>query len=237
MGVPIILLTADRRALPGMKPSERVRPHRPEVFLGGSYVEAVRRVGGTPLLLPPGPTEIEDLLSVAHGVVLTGGHFDIHPRHYGQSVTQRLDRVVEDRTELELKLARYCLAKDIPVLGICGGMQLLAVAAGGSLIQDLPGPPEGLAHEQPSDPATAWHPVRCEAPLDGILGTTVQVNSTHHQAVDDPGQFAACGFSNDGVIEGIALPGHRFAVGVQWHPELLGDDRLYEALLRAVSAS
>lgn len=229
--MPIVLLTSDRRHLEGYKDDPKVRPHRPELFLSDSYAAAARGAGATPLLVPPGPADLDALFAMADGFVLTGGYFDIHPHHYGQDVTARLDRVEEDRTGLELALARRCLSEDIPVLGICGGMQLLAVAAGGTLVQHLEGPPHTLEHEQPTDPGTPWHDVRCEGEVAKLLGTTVPANSTHHQAVADPGSFTASGWTEDGCIEAMELRGHRYALGVQWHPELLGDLRLYRALI------
>lgn len=233
----IVLITTDRRAGIGVKPGEKVRPVRDELFLTEAYAEAVRGAGGTPLLLPPGATDLPAILDRVDAVVLTGGHFDIHPRHYGQEVEGRLDRVEEARTALELALALACVERDIPVLGVCGGMQAMAVATGGTLVQHLHGPPATLEHEQPTDPATPWHAVRCTGLLEAILGTTTPANSTHHQAVAHPGAFESCGWTEDGVVEAMALPGHRFAVGVQWHPELLGDLRVYRALLETVRTS
>ena len=229
---PKILVTADRRALEGLKPVPRIRPHRPEIWLAEAYVDVVRAAGGVPLVVPPGHEATDDLLAVADGIVLTGGDFDIHPSWYGEAVEGRLDRIEPGRTQLEIALAKAALVRGIPVLGICGGMQALAVAAGGRLIQDLPasGP---VVHEQPTDPATGWHRVLIDSPARGWLGCEIFANSTHHQAVRDPGSgLVACGWSEDGVIEVIAGTG-AFALGVQWHPELLGDLRAYEALVRA----
>jgi putative glutamine amidotransferase len=166
--------------------------------------------------------------------VITGGAFDIHPSHYGQDIQGRLDRVEPTRTETELGAARAAYAAGLPMLGICGGMQVLAVARGGSLIQDLPAEP---THEQPTDPAEPWHTVAVAAPLLRWLSPVESVNSTHHQAVDAPGQGGVvAGRSADGVVEAVVYPGHPFAVGVQWHPELLGDVRLYRALVSSSSA-
>jgi len=197
-----------------------------------AYTETIRRAGGLPLIVPPGEDDVGVLLARAEAVVITGGAFDIHPRWYGAIPSGRLDRVDEGRTATEIALARGCLEQDVPVLGVCGGMQVLAVAAGGTLVQDLPAAGDGhLAHEQPTDPATPWHRVRVSAPADRWLGAEVQANSTHHQAVADPGPLVACGWTDDGVIEVIASTTHRFVLGVQWHPELLGDLRPYRALL------
>ena len=235
---PVVLVTSDRRDPGGFGSGPRIRPRRPEAWVSESYVDAVRQAGGIPLVLPPGCREVEAVLACADGVLLTGGHFDIHPRHYGAEVSGRLDRVEESRTISELELARVCLARDIPVLGVCGGMQAMAVAAGGTLIQDLPKPdaqhPHRLDHEQPTDPALPHHVVQVAAPALDWLGASVQANSTHHQAVDRPGVgLVACGWSEDGVIEVIASTEHRFALGVQWHPELLGQLDAYRALIGA----
>lgn len=231
---PVVLLTTDRRT-PDPKPGPRVRPPRPEAWIGEAYIDAVRRAGGLPLLVPPGPTDLDRLLAAADAVVLTGGHFDIHPSHYGRGVQGRLDRVEPARTDLELALARACLERGVPVLGVCGGMQALAVAAGGTLVQDLPKAP--IDHEQPTDPATPWHPVEADGALAALVGPRLEVNSTHHQAVEDPGpRLRACGWAPDGAIEAIEAIDHPFALGVQWHPELLGDDRLYAALAAAALA-
>jgi len=248
MTAPIIAITTDRRTQ-GPKPeSDNVRPARPEVFVGESVVHAVRAAGGIPVLIPPLDSEhsetnprdvIAHILGLANGVVITGGAFDIHPAHYGQGVTARIDRIDEGRTALELALAKAAIDADIPLLGICGGMQAMAVAGGGTLIQDIGTTvAHALEHEQPTDPATSHHPVTLtESPLLSAYsksGTpvTIQVNSTHHQAVDDPGAFTTVGTAPDGVIEAICHPHKRFCVGVQWHPEQL-DTAPYRALIEA----
>jgi len=233
-----VLVTSDRRDPGGALEGPRVRPRRAEIWVGEAYVEAVRAAGGVPVVVPPGTTALEPLLGIARAVLLTGGHFDIHPSHYGEEVTGRLDRVDSARTTMELALARACLERDLPLLGICGGMQAMAVATGGRLVQDLPAPTPGspgpIAHEQPTDPATPWHDVHIARPARVWLPARLEVNSTHHQAVEEPaGPWTVAGRSPDGVIELILAAGHRFAVGVQWHPELLGELSLYRALVAA----
>ena len=229
-----VLITAGLSAASPASPGPRVRPQRPAVKLLTAYSDAVRDAGGLPLIVPPGTPVTDRLLDGTTAVVLTGGAFDIHPRHYGASVKGRLDTPSEQRTLTELALARHCLDRELPILGVCGGLQALAVAAGGTLVQDISTEfPDALEHEQPTDPATSWHPVEASGWLAERLGERFSVNSTHHQAVADPGPFQVVGRAPDGVIEALLLPGHRFCVGIQWHPELLGDTRLYEALLRA----
>lgn len=233
----IVLVTTDRRDGGGLHAGPRLRPKRAEFFLTEPTVRAVRAVGGTPLLLPPGEPELEALLERVDAVVITGGAFDIDPRHYGQQALARIDRVDEERTATELDLARRCVELDIPILGVCGGMQALVVATGGSLIQDIAAEvPGAIEHEQPTDPAEGWHQVTLEPSLlRHVFGRAPVVNSTHHQAVADPGIFRVSGRAPDGVIEAIELPNHCFCVGVQWHPELLGQQP-YRALLDAARA-
>ncbi len=219
------------RPLRNASPS-RVRPPRAQVLLAESIVTHLRAAGALVLLAPPDEApDVDALLEGIDGVVITGGAHDIHPRHYGQDVTARIDRVEEGRAGLELPLARACAARGLPLLGVCGGMQALAVALGGTLVQDIrTRDPGALEHEQPTDPAEPWHAVEVSGPLAGRVGT--HVNSTHHQAVDALGPLAVCAVAPDSVVEGVYLPGHPFCVGVQWHPELL-DGRLFMALVDA----
>ncbi len=238
MSAPVVLVTADRRTPEGFHDGPRIRPKRAECWVLEAYVDAVRRCGGLPLLVPPGHWDADALLDSADALLITGGDHDIDPCHYGETVKAPLGRIEPLRTHIELALARAALLRHVPVLGICGGAQVLAVAGGGRLIQDLSVAmgEAGADHTQPSDPSGPHHDVRVISPVNRWLGDAVQVNSTHHQAVNDPGEFRACGWAADGLIEVIAHPTHPFAVGVQWHPELLGDDRLYQALLQAAKA-
>jgi len=232
---PLILVTTDRRAPAGNTPGARVRPKRSEAFVVEAYLHAVRYAGGIPLLLAPGEQHLEEALTCAHGVVLTGGYFDIHPSHYGKAIQGRLDSVDPTRTDMELRLAALAMENDLPMLGVCGGMQAIAVAAGGTLLQDLQ---TDLEHEQPTDPAEPWHDIRTTGLAKQILGSASQVNSTHHQAVEkmlDPLQ--ACAWATDGTVEAFWSSSHRFLFGVQWHPELLGDMRPYQALISAAKTS
>lgn len=212
---PVVAITCDRRpAGPAVARPGVTRPARAEVFLAEALVEQVRAAGGVPVVLPPG--DAAGAAAVLHRIdalVVAGGAFDIHPSHYGQAVAARLDRVDEGRTSLELALVQGAVARDLPLLGVCGGMQALAVALGGTLHQHVDG------HEQPTDPATPWHALVPDGAAPAWLPR--EVNSTHHQAVDAPGPLGVLARAPDGVIEALGLHGARFCVGVQWHPELL----------------
>ncbi len=236
---PLIAVTMGRRLSPSTTTPTRVRPSRMEVVSKEALVLALQSAGARVALIPPTTAPDADFLDGFAGVLLAGGAFDIHPRHYGQAVSGRLDAPDEDRTHTELHLARACLARQLPVLGICGGLQALAVAAGGTLHQHIPDAlPDALDHEQPTDPATPWHPVRLEAgQLRNLLGPTTDVNSTHHQAIDHPGSLRITGRAPDGVVEAAEGPG-RFCVGVQWHPELLDDNQqvVFDAFVEACAA-
>lgn len=248
MSAPVIAVSADRRPLGPAGSSGRVRPGRPEVFVREAVIEAIRAAGGAPFLLPPDerPSEswLDWVMTVSQGVVITGGSVDLHPRHYGQVVLARQDGADEGRAALELGLARAALARGLPILGVCGGMQVMAVAGGGTLCQDIQTFMPGAGqHEQPTDPATPWHEVLLETPAArAIFGADrIAVNSTHHMTVDDPGAFEIVGRAPDGVVEVILHPRHPFALGVEWHPELLAPPAQadgwapYRALLRACS--
>lgn len=230
---PLILVTADRR-LGTAGGGPRVRPARTEVVVSEAVVERIREAGGIPVVVPPGdPDAVGQLLDIAAAVVITGGAFDIHPRHYGQAPAARLDRVDEARTTLELTLAAICVARRVPLLGVCGGMQALVVALGGTLIQDIRTQlPDAVEHEQLGDPATPGHPLVVDPEWRAVLGDAV--NSTHHQAAAALGPLRVVARAPDGVVEAVVLDGHPFCLGVQWHPELL-DGRVFEALLDAAA--
>ncbi len=226
----LVAVTCDRRQ-GAAGTGANVRPGRGEVWVSELTVSHLRAVGLTPILLPPGETDLDQMLSAVGGVVITGGGFDIHPAHYGKAVTARLDRVDEARTGLELALVQACLRRGTPVLGICGGMQAIAVALGGGLLQHVPG------HEQAHDPATPAHGLVCEPGWEW-LGS--EVNSTHHQALDPnrPGAVHVVARAPDGTIEAITVPGASM-LGVEWHPELLaqpGSSPVFSAFSTSVQA-
>jgi putative glutamine amidotransferase len=190
------------------------------------YVPAVEKAGGVPVLLAPArPDEVPALLERLDGLLMSGGS-DIDPSLYGEAA-HPTSRWVRERDDFEIALARAAVARDLPLLAICRGQQVLNVALGGTLVQDIPSqlPSAGPHYPKDVDRWRAAHDVEI-APgtrLRELVGRDVlAVNSFHHQAVRDLGRglrLAARG--RDGVVEGIESPDHRFVVGVQWHPEAM----------------
>jgi len=204
-------------------------------------MSAIAQAGGLPMALPHLPDLAEAILEQIDGLVITGGAFDVDPAMYGDADRHGKVTLKEGRTAAELALLRGALARNMPVLGICGGEQLLAVALGGRLIQHIPDSvADALAHEQPNPRDQAGHYVRVKSGslLHRIVGTTdMAVNSSHHQAVREPGPHAMVNATApDGVIEGIEDARYRFCLGVQWHPEFLidqGDIKIFNAFIVA----
>ncbi len=232
MKKPVIGVTLDSEAAGGWSKF-------PWYALRQNYADAVFAAGGLPMALAHHDAAAA-YLDAIDALVVTGGAFDVDPALYGDAERHGRVTLKTDRTAAELALVQGALARDLPVLGICGGQQLLAVALGGSLIQHIPDSVEGaLPHEQPNPRDEPGHPV---AVVPGSLlhrivgGTTMRVNSSHHQAVRDPGRASVNATAPDGVIEGIELAEHRFCLGVQWHPEFHidpGDRCIFDALIAA----
>lgn len=213
----------------------------PWYALRANYAGAVAEAGGVPVALPHLPELAEAMLDRIDALIVTGGAFDVDPALYGGGDTHPTVSLKAARTDAELALLRGALARDMPVLGICGGQQLLAVALGGTLIQHIPDSvADALEHEQPNPRHEAGHAITLVpgTRLHAIVGVgTMHVNSAHHQAVRATGPGAQVNaHAPDGVIEGIEDARRRFCLGVQWHPEFLidaGDRRILQALLAA----
>ncbi len=239
---PLIGITLD---------SEEPDPARPAGYsvypwyaLRANYAGAVAQAGGVPLALPHHPELASDMLDRLDALVVTGGAFDVDPALYGASDTHATVTLKQGRTRAERALLDGALSRGLPILGVCGGQQLLAVALGGTLVQHIPDTmPEAMDHEQKNPRHEAGHAVSV-APgtlLHRVVGaSSMRVNSSHHQAVRTPGPSAVVNATApDGVIEGIELPGHRFCLGVQWHPEFMidpGDALIFRALVEAARA-
>lgn len=200
--------------------------------LGDSYVKAVMQAGGIPVLLPNNTdlSCVEELAAGLDGFLLSGGG-DVDPALFGERATARLGAVTPRRDDFELALARYVLNEtDKPVLGICRGIQVMNVAMGGTLYIDLPDDGK-LCHSltmYPRNIRTHDVKVMSETRMEEIMeGYTGRVNSFHHQALRDVADcfLVSAVSADDDVVEAVELPGERFAVGVQWHPEELTDFR------------
>jgi putative glutamine amidotransferase len=208
-----------------------------------NYADAIVAAGGLPIALPHHAELAADYLDRLDGLVVTGGAFDVDPALYGDAGRHATVTLKEARTAAELAFTRHALTRNMPVLGICGGQQLLAVALGGTLIQHIPDAINAaLEHEQPNPRHEPGHTVsvRSGTLLHLIVGCSeMQVNSSHHQAVRDPGPYAVVNaIALDQVIEGVEDPRYRFCLGVQWHPEFFidpGDRRIFDALIAACS--
>jgi putative glutamine amidotransferase len=188
-----------------------------------NYCSAVRHAGGLPVLLPHDPELAESYLDRIDGLVVTGGGFDVDPALFGAPSRHASVKTKDRRTAFELAAAKGALARDMPVLGICGGEQLLAVALGGTLVQHIPDEiPGALPHRQPNPRHEPGHGVRIVPGtlLHRIAGAdSLAVNSAHHQAVKTAGPGVVVdAVAEDGVVEGIEDPRRRFCLGVQWHP-------------------
>jgi putative glutamine amidotransferase len=231
---PLIAITATTRLDAGL----------PRVRLNAAYVAAVERAGGVPLVVPP-LARVDDaarILDVANGLLLTGGE-DVEPARYGAQPHPALGATNAVRDATEIALVTLARDRAIPTLGICRGIQLINVAFGGSLVQDIPAErPGALAHDHPDRARDAIvHEIQVEpgSRVAGVMGPGPRrVNSLHHQAVDRVAEgLRATAWADDGIIEAIEAPGEGWwMLAIQWHPEDLDDTspsdrRLFSALV------
>jgi putative glutamine amidotransferase len=207
------------------------------------YVGAVRRGGGIPVLLSPGEPGAEALLTSLSGLILSGGR-DLNPARYGAPAHPLTEPPDHERDATELLLTRHAIARRLPVLGICRGIQVMNVALGGTLIQHLEHTAVGVLHQNPSGGPIS-HPVLVEecSHLRRLLGRSGldSVSSWHHQGIGDvAGAFRVAAVAPDGLVEAIELPDHPWCLAVQWHPEIMAeqDQRqqwLFDSLIEAAT--
>jgi len=246
-----------QRAIIGLSTSEMREPTRiyldphgdppqQELALGLSYPEAIRRAGAVPVVIPPLDVDsIEPLLDGLCGLCLSGGP-DLHPSIYGAQPHPLLGPTEPHLDSFEVALVRAAEAREIPVLAICRGLQVLNVARGGTLVQDLPSErPPGVTHRQADVGWVATHDVRLQAGslvADCLGETEIRVNSFHHQAVDRLGSgLRIVGWADDDMVEAIEATDRRFTVAVQWHAESMvrspEQQRLLSGFARAAGAA
>lgn len=212
---------------------------------GENYVKAVRRAGGVPMVITmtDDQKELERILQIVDGVILTGGQ-DVDPARYGESPVPELGKVCPERDAFDVMLVTMAVEAGLPVLGICRGSQVMNVAFGGSLYQDIPSQlPDTYLKHRVNSKDEFHHDVKISEGtlLHKMLGTSASVNSSHHQSVKDvaPG-FIVSAVSEDGVVEAIEKKDAPFVVGVQFHPEgfvAAGNDSLMPIFSHFISAT
>jgi putative glutamine amidotransferase len=198
-----------------------------------SYTRAVERAGGAPVLVPPvPPASVDAYIESFDGLVFSGGR-DIDPSLYDQERLETSDEPDRRRDRFELALMRAALEANVPFLAIGRGLHILALARGGTLTQDLPGHRAARARYTPHDVILG-----ADSALGKLLGTRVEVPAAHHQAPYHLGEgLTVAGWSPDGeVTEAVEVDGHRFGIGIHWHPEEGDDPRLLTGLLEAAAA-
>ncbi|MAZ62421.1 MAG: gamma-glutamyl-gamma-aminobutyrate hydrolase [Euryarchaeota archaeon] len=206
------------------------------VILPSTYTNIIEEAGGQPILLPPGCCSSN--LDFLDGLVVAGGP-DIHPSLYGQEPSEHVYLAHQDQDDSESSLIKAALERDIPLLGICRGMQLMCVLHGGSMHQHLPETPGFEEHGGWNGEVTEHGVSIIEGShLHAIMGAEIIANSTHHQGVSNAGSLQISAYSkHDNLIEGVERNDKRFCIGVQWHPERIGHLGLYCALVEAARGS
>ena len=215
--VPVIGITTDYQ--------EKVNSYSryPWFALRRHYTECLEIFDCSPIILPL--TKSLPNLNILDGIMISGGDFDIDPSFYGQKITSDKVQTIPERTDFEMKLIDQFLPTNKPILGVCGGCQLLNVYFGGTLIQDIH---SNIEHEQPNPRNETSHEINFpnDSPLKKFTGNKrTLINSAHHQGVDKLGNnLTVTGIAPDGIIEGFEHESHYYCVGVQWHPEFLITD-------------
>jgi putative glutamine amidotransferase len=238
---PVIGVTPDFNA----GDREDMGGREPTYFLRARYARAIEDLGGVPLILPLAADQRlrRQLLKGLDGLLLTGSGPDLPPSLYGERQRYRYKLMSRPRYEFELAMARLAADEGLPMFGICGGMQAINVALGGSLVQDIASQRAAALPHRGSGPATRLsHPVQV-APRSLlrriVRHAQIRVNSSHHQSVSRLApSLAVSAVAPDGIIEAIEAPQHPFLLGVQWHPEFLYERnsvhrRLFLAFLKA----
>ncbi len=210
---------------------------QPADLLPTQYADAVRSTGGIPVLLPPvaEPGAADEVVARLDGLVISGGA-DVDPGRYGAEPHERTAAWRPDRDEWEAALLTAAEARGLPVLGVCRGMQLMAVHGGGTLDQHTP---ELVGHEEHSPGGDVYGTVTVATEpgsrVAGLVGEALSVSCHHHQSVATHPGFVPSAYAADGTLEAMEAPGDRFCVAVQWHPETAADVGLLAGLVRAAA--
>jgi len=218
-------MTADNRPLIAVVPLWD--EERASYWMLPGYMDAVLAAGGFPLMPPllTSGADVQASMKLFDGFLLTGGQ-DVAPGFYGEAVREACGETCPMRDTMEAELVRLAIEADKPLFGICRGIQFLNAALGGTLIQDIPTElASDLVHSQEPPYDVPAHPVTLSGYLKDLLGTrTLEVNSSHHQGIEKlaPG-LTACAQAPDGLIEAVHLPGRKFVLAAQWHPECAPD--------------
>ena len=234
MSKPIIAVTLDYE-------TNKEYSKFPWYAIRENYFTAIEECGGIAIGIPYNTNDINLLLKKVDGLLITGGNFDINPTIFGENTVHKTVTLKEQRTKFELLASEVILKDNKPLLGICGGEQLINVLYKGTLIQHISDEIENsLEHEQSNPRNEAGHSitVKQNTKLHNIISqNNIMVNSAHHQAVKKPGKgLVINAFSEDGVIEGIEDPSMNFCIGVQWHPEFFiqnSDKLLLKAFIKS----
>jgi putative glutamine amidotransferase len=219
------------------------RDDRGRFGLPAEYIEAIRRAGGIPVLLPHGEPRLEVLLERLDAVILSGGG-DVDPELYQGAAHEAIYLIDAERDKSEIELTKHIVKMELPMLNICRGIQVLNVALGGTLVEHLPDEVGDEVVHRAAPPGATQHTITLEpaSQLAQILKQTeVTAASWHHQAIRQvaPG-LKVVAWAADGTIEAVEMPGHPWLIGVQWHPELTAEDdpgqqRLFEALVEVAA--
>ena len=225
---PVIGIGSDVQTTPGK---------RDRAFAYTTYIDSLRRAGAIPVLIPPQPENAAELVEELDGLLLAGGD-DCDPAAYGEEPHPKVEPMDPRRQNNDLSLARAARERGIPTLGICLGLQVMNIAAGGSLVQDIPTEIDtDIEHvSEPEDRARHDVIVEDGTRLASILGgkREFNVNSSHHQAIKGIGRgFRVSAQAPDGIVEGLEDPEHPFYLGVQWHPEDMAGEKSASALFGA----
>ncbi len=204
-----------------------------------NYSDSIYKAGGIPFFISSESRLIKNYLEVIHGLMITGGDFDIDPKLYGEKINSSKISLKKERTNFEFEITKYAIDKNLPLLGICGGQQLLNIVLGGTLVQHIPDFIEtNIDHEQTNPRNEGSHLVKINkgTKLNKIVkDTKMFVNSAHHQAVKELGKkLIVNAQSCDNIIEGFESVDLDFYLGIQWHPEFLidqGDLKIFESFV------